>query len=283
MTRGVHLPVKGPNMEAREFLETVALGHIQIDQWVKGVDGDGKAIVERPWLTLASDIHTRSILAVVISFEPPSILTLLESLGQIVRPKEWLKTEFGGAMAASVRGMPRTLVVGHEWAQVGVSFYALCEAAGIDLVFAPLKTLEYKGHVERLLRTITEKVFHRLPGAIRHKPLEMSERELDPRSEDLLTLEELRDRLWCWACTDYSMRMHRGIGMAPSRALKLSLEQNGRPIIDDIHSLDDLMGQIARMRRSVVHVTMSAKAAPKTLANGHPQRVRRRGLSPRFG
>jgi putative transposase len=283
MTRGVHSPINGPNMDAREFLETVALGHIRIDQWVKGVEGDGKAIVERPWLTLASDIHTRSIVAVVISFEPPSILTLLESLDQIVRPKEWLKAEFGDAMAASARGMPRKLVVGNEWDHVGASFSTPCQSAGVDLVFAPLKTLEFKGPVESLLRTVTEELFHRLPGATRHKPLEMPGRELDPRSEDLLTLEELRDRLWRWACTDYSMHMHRGIGMAPSRALKLSLEQNDRPIIDDIHSLDDLMGQIERMRRSVVHVTMSAKATPKTLANGHPQRVRRRSLSPRFG
>jgi hypothetical protein len=42
--------------------------------------------------------------------------------------------------------------------------------------------------------------------------------------------------------------------------------KHGRPIIDDILSFDDLMGQIARMPRSVVYVTLSADASPKTLA-----------------
>jgi hypothetical protein len=266
MTRGVHSPAKGPGIAAHRFLETVAIGHIRIDAWVRAIDRDGKTtLVERPWLTLASDFHTKSFLAVITSFDPPSILTLMECLKQIVHPKEWLDAEFGHGMATAAWGRPGTLVVGDEWASVGATFQAMCEAVGIDLVYVPPKSLEFKGHVERLLRTVTEEVFHCLPGAIPHKSSDMSEQGLDPGSEDLLTLDELTDRLWRWACTDYSMRVHRGIGMAPSTALKFSLEQHGRPVIGDIPSLDDLMGQIVKMPSSVVYVS-SAEASPKRLA-----------------
>lgn len=246
MTHAVRSPAKGPDTEARRFLDTVVIGHIRVDAWVKAIDRDGKTtLVEQPWLTLASDFHTRSVLAAVTSIDSPSILTLMECLKQIVHPKEWLNAEFWDGAAATAWGRPRTLVVGNEWAHVGASLQAMCEAVGIDLVYAPLKSPEPKGHVERVLRTVTEEVFHCLPGAIPHKWSQMSERDLDPRSDNLLTLDELRGRVWRWVCTDYSMRVHRGTGMAPSTALELSLEQHGRPIIGDILSLEDLMGQIA--------------------------------------
>jgi putative transposase len=246
---------RGPGIEASRFLETVLIDHTWIDLWSKVVDDDGKTVTsERGWLTLALDLHTRIILAAILSYEPPSILTLMECLKQAVRPKKWLIAEFGDHMGASAWGKMATLVLDNEWAHVGVSFQVFCEAAGIDLIFAPLKTPEFKGQVERIFRTINEEVFHRLPGGIPHKPTEMTALGLEPRTEDLLTIEEIADRFWRWACTDYHMRVHRGIDMAPARALKLSLERHGRPTVDDIRSLDKLMGQTVRCRLSPVGV-----------------------------
>lgn len=246
---------RGPGIEASRFLETVVVDHTRIDTWSKVLDDADKAITsERGWLTLFLDLHTRIILAAILSFEPPSILTLMECLKQAVRPKKWLIREFGDHMGASAWGKMATLVLDNEWAHVGVSFQVFCEAAGIDLVFAPLKTPEFKGQVERIFRTINEEVFHRLPGGIPHKPTDMTALGLDPRNDDLLTIEEITDRFWRWACTDYHMQVHSGIGMAPARALKLSLEQHGRPTIDDIRSLDKLMGQSVRCRLSAVGV-----------------------------
>jgi putative transposase len=138
MTRAVRSPAKGPDIEARQSPGTIAIKHIRPDLWTTVIDRNGKTLfVERPWLTVASNIHTGSVVAVVTSYEPPSIPTLMQCLKQIAQSEEQINAEPVDGMASSAWGRPRTLVIDAEYDQVGSSFQTACAAAGIDLVFQP--------------------------------------------------------------------------------------------------------------------------------------------------
>jgi putative transposase len=117
---------------------------------------------------------------------------------------------------------------------------------GIDVLYAPVRNPEYKAIGERIFRTVNEECIHRLPGACPHKPTEMSALELEPRAEDLLSLEEIRERIWLFIITQYHTEVHEGIDMQPARAWDRGIERGEWQTVDDITAASKFLGQIKR-------------------------------------
>lgn len=238
---------RGFHAKADHILETVIIDHTRLDDWCKIVDEDGNQImVERPWLTIAIDVCSRSVLAAILTPDPPSILTLRECMLEIFTPKRWLVERFGEHAGADACGKPFTLVLDNDWAHTGVSLQVYAEALGINLIFAPVRNPEYKAIGERIFRTINEGCIHRLPGAIPHKPSEMSARDLDPRADELLTIDEVRERIWLFIVTIYHMEVHEGIGMQPARAWQRGVNRGEWVSIDDINAASKFLGHTKR-------------------------------------
>lgn len=235
---------RGRGMGATRALQYVMFDHTRVDAFAVLKDEDGNdLIVERPWLTLAIDVHTRAVVGAVLGFEPPSIYSVMLCLRQVVKPKRFLEDEFGEYKGATdCWGKPNTIIVDNGWEFVGKSFQVCCEAAGINVIWAPVKKPEYKAIVERSFETFNQHVWHRLPGAVPYKPHEMAARELDAKADASFTIDELEDRFWRAVVTIYHVEVHSGIELAPARAWNKSIREAGRPMIDDVGSLDKLLG-----------------------------------------
>lgn len=74
----------------RQAFDVVQFDHTKCDLFV--VDALYRTSVGRPWLSVAMDVATRAVLAILVTFEPPSATTVALLITRIVKPKSaWLK------------------------------------------------------------------------------------------------------------------------------------------------------------------------------------------------
>src|SRR5690606_6637252 len=135
----------------------------QVDVWAVVHDEHGEPLfVVRPYLTLAVDVYSRMILGAVLGFDPPSVSTVARCLKQVVRKKEFLWETYGyDKGGADGWGKPFTIIVDNGKEFVSPSFQSACEAAGIDVEWAPIKMPTYKAYVERAFGTLNSILWHK--------------------------------------------------------------------------------------------------------------------------
>jgi hypothetical protein len=80
-------------------------------------------------------------------------------------------------------------------AATGFSLHSV-KATARSMIWAPVKTPEFKCHVEHSFERTNAIYWHRLPSGIPHKPEVMSQLRLDPRKKADRTVQEMTDGLW---------------------------------------------------------------------------------------
>jgi putative transposase len=235
----------GRAIEACQPLEYIMIDHTRIDAWAAIYDEDGtKVLVERPWLTLAIDVYSRMILGAVLTYEPPSVYSALLCLRQVVRCKDFLIDKYGYHKGATDGwGAPKTVICDNAWEFVGLSFQVCCEAAGINVIWAPVKTPEFKTYAERAFGILNELVWHRLEEGIPLKPGAMSAMGLKPETKAVHTREWMHDKMWDAIVTIYHLEEHGEKKIIPAKWWRDGLVADGRPTIDDVRELDKLLGR----------------------------------------
>jgi putative transposase len=235
---------RGRLEEALRPLHRVMFDHNLVDAWAVAYgDGDTPHIVEKPWLCVAIDVYSRMVLAAILSFEPPSLNSVMACLRQVVRPKEDLIARYGAHKGATDGwGKPDTVIVDNAWENVGTAFQTTCEAAGINVEWAPVQTPTYKAYVERLFGTLNTQTWHKIEGGVPLTPMERSELGLDPKAKAVHSRASLEDKMWNGIVTLYHVEPHSTIKMAPANKWRRGLKNGGRPIPDDISVLDKVIG-----------------------------------------
>ncbi|TCU63752.1 putative transposase [Bradyrhizobium sp. R2.2-H] len=236
---------RGRPIKATRALEFVMIDHTRIDAWAVIYDEDGvKVLVERPWLTLALDVYSRMIVGAVITYENPSVYSALLCLRQVVRRKNFLIDRFGHHKGATDGwGKPGTVIVDNGWEFVGMSFQVCCEACGIDVIWAPVKSGEFKSYAERAFGTLNTMLWHRLEEGIPLKPDEMSALNLHPEIKAIHTKEWLFDKMWAAIVTIYHVEPHGEEQIVPAIRWRASLLDKGRWTVDDVTELDKVLGR----------------------------------------
>lgn len=244
-------------IEADRILQYVIFDHTMIDAWARIVDQDGHPIfAERPWLVVAMDVRSRAILAAIITFEPPSLLTIMQAVKQVVRRKTFLIAQYGDHKGATdCYGKPDTVLVDNAWENTGRSFKACLENAGISVIWAPVFTPEYKSYCERFFKTLNDCIWHKLESGIPFKPHEMSLRKLDPKAKAELLIEQLQALVWDFIVTIYHVEVSNGIGCAPALEWRRFIRGGHRPMIDDVRSLDRLFGGVVTCQLTTRGIT----------------------------
>lgn len=237
-----------PSIRADRILERVIFDATRCDEWSPITDEAGHTLLkERPWLTIAVDVKSTMVLAGVLTFEPPSLLTIMEALKQVLRPKDFLVAKYGYYKGATDGyGKIDTAVVDNGWENTGSSFQASCENVGISVEWAPLKTPEYKALCERLFKTFNDAIWHRMKSGIPYKPSEMSLRGLAPEKEGGPGIEVLQDLFWDFVVTCYHVEAGSGIGRAPAQEWRDGVAKGHRHFVDDINMVDRLFGGVRR-------------------------------------
>ncbi|MBB3952507.1 DDE-type integrase/transposase/recombinase [Aureimonas jatrophae] len=239
---------RGRGMVAERILQYVLIDDTEVDALALFTDADGNVVnTARPTLTLAIDLYSRMILGAVLTYDGLSLITVMECLRQVVRRKTFLESRWGPHKGATDGwGKPAEIIVDRAWQNVGISFKAICEAAGIDVHWASVKTPTYKPYVERAISTLNQHVWHRLPGGIPHDGRTMSKMGIKPREAADRNIEAMADDMWGAIVTIYHVEPHSGIGMAPARKWMKGPNRK-RPTIDDPKSLDKMFGRTHRV------------------------------------
>jgi putative transposase len=232
-------------IQASRPLEYVMLDHTRVDSWGNVEDENGKTLTqERPWLMLVVDVFSQVVLAAILTWAAPSIHTIVLALKQLVRPKDFLPEDlrhfknFGDFW-----GAPSFVIVDRAWENTGKSFKTMCESVGIRIIWAPVRTPEFKCYVEHAFHLLNSIYWHRLPGGIPHKPHIMKQLELNPRKNADRNLKQMNDGLW-YALRKHAFKVNSGLGMPPARAWQEGFRNHSRPMIDDISAFDSFLGKV---------------------------------------
>ena len=204
-----HKPVKGALTAERPLLV------VEIDSTVVDVHIRHpyiKVPIGRPWLTIAIDRHTRIILGIYISLDPPGALSTALCLRNAVLPKDgWLERLGATGCVFPGYGLMKEIYTdnGSEFTN-GVLDSAF-QAYRIRHSFRPPGDPAKGGIVERAIGTLMREV-RLLPGASYNDILRRAPK--DVHKSAAMTLLEL-ERYVAHAISRYHQTLHEGMHMAP--------------------------------------------------------------------
>jgi putative transposase len=205
---------------AEHALEVVQIDHTQSDVVV--LDRFTRKPIGRPWLSLAIDLATRTVPAFFVGMERPNAATVALLVSRIVQPKDaWLQ-HLGLTLDWPVFGIPRTIHLDNAAEFRSRALRTGCAQYGIDLDYRPVGRPNYGGHIERMNRTLMQRL-KGLPGATGNSPKDRKGRQ--PEESARLTLLEYERWLALEVGQRYHHSEHRGLfGGTPHGAWQHSVE-----------------------------------------------------------
>ena len=191
-------------------LSVVQIDHTKVD--VELVDDIEKRPIGRPNITIALDVFSRAVLGYFVSFENSSLLTTGLCLEHAMFPKDdWLES-LNIKHSWPVWGKPVCLHLDNAMEFRSHGLEDFCGEYGVRLEYRPVKTPHYGGHVERIIRTINERV-KTIPGAtfsnVRQKG------EYASTKQSVITLKDFQQWLGTYITGAYLNQPHSKIGMTP--------------------------------------------------------------------
>jgi putative transposase len=204
-------------------LALVQIDHTLVD--VIAVDSMTRQPIQRPWLTIAIDVHSRCVAGFHLTLEPPSATSVALCIAHAVLPKAgWLMAR-GVAGDWPVQGLIERLHLDNAKEFHSEALKRGCEQYGIAVDYRPVRTPHYGGHIERLIGTMMGKV-HLLPGTtfsdVRAKG------DWKPEDTAALTLEEIERWIGHAIVGVYHRDLHRGIGTTPVAAWERGILGDGQ-------------------------------------------------------
>jgi len=275
----------GKGLSATRILRVGAMDHTLLDG-VAVFDGAAMLPLGRPWLTVLIDIYSGCIVGFVLSFEPPSIYSVMECIKRANRPKVHLpRSADQFPILRMIFGRFDEIVVDNGKEFAGVAMQEALADIGTSLRLAPVGSPTYKAMVERLFGTLNSLLNTKLPGGVL-KPELLREFGYDPEKEAVLTLTELEELLW-EAIILFHITPRRGQAACPAQLWQESAQQHAIDVIRDDSQLDKMLGAVkypCRLTRSgvdlfdlVFHDEAKVAALLEDLIAYEPVRTRRKG------
>jgi putative transposase len=205
-------PVTG-SLEAPWPLSLIQIDHTLVDVIV--VDSLTRAPVQRPWLTLAIDVHSRCVPGFYLSLEPPSATSVALCIAHAALSKEGWLALLGVEASWPIWGIPERLHLDNAREFHSEALRRGCEQYGIGIDYRPVATPHYGGHIERLIGTMMGKV-HLLPGTTFSDTRVKG--DLDPGKSAVMTLDELQRWLAHAIAGEYHNSVHSALHLPPLAA-----------------------------------------------------------------
>lgn len=149
-------------------LSQVQIDHTRIDLMVW--DTKERVWLKRPWLTLVIDSASRVILGFHLSFDPPSVDSVVCALLMAMLPKHQILKQYGvEGVSWDSWGKPKEIQT--DWAQEFRSrdFRQVCLNYQIKPKLRPFAAKHWGGRIERLIGTMMA-ACHMLPGTTFSSP-----------------------------------------------------------------------------------------------------------------
>jgi putative transposase len=223
----------GKPLTASRILEKVIIDHTPLDAFVV-VDPERDIVAGRPWLTLAIDVHSRAILAWVITFRPPSYWTVAECLRRMNLPKRPPPADAARyPILVRICGKPCELILDNAVEFTGHGLEDAARSGSFSVRFCPIEAPRYRAIGERAMGTIPRLMLEHLPGAT--MPITYIRRSKHD-AEDLAvaTMNEI-EAIANKAIADYHTDCHDGInGQQPALAFQKSANRHGIDVMADV-------------------------------------------------
>lgn len=164
--------------------------------------------IGRPWLSLAVDVATRCVVGVYVGMDRPNAATVALLLTRVVLAKvSWLASLEVSA-EWPMHGIPKVLHLDNAAEFKSRALRSACSQYGVELMYRPAGRPYFGGHIERLNRTLMERV-HSLPGSTGSSPKGRKARA--PEREASLTIREFERWLVLEIAQRYHHNAHRGL------------------------------------------------------------------------
>lgn len=235
----------GPGKPATFRLEVVEIDHTRADVWV--IDHVSGYLLGRPWITIAIDRFTRMIVGVYIGFEPPSTHSVMQCIHNMINPKLKMLKEMGVQGPWNPFGAPVTVMVDNAQEFLSDSVRSTLAELNITIAQQPVNRPEFKGIVERAMRTIKEKGLTWMPGKVR--TFAKDSHGYDPEKSACISLDEFRKYFFLWLIFEYTNTTHSGIMDVPGRRWEEEVAR--RPVWIPNH-VNDLAAVLGLRKRGII-------------------------------
>ncbi|HEX7388125.1 MAG TPA: DDE-type integrase/transposase/recombinase [Castellaniella sp.] len=227
-------PVHG----SRPF-QYVHIDHTQLD--VELLDATTDKPLGRPWLTFAVDAYSRRIVALYLTFDPPSY----HSVMMIVRD-----------MVKRYGRLPEFFVVDNGRDLISQSFTVFLQLMGVHLRMRPAGHPRAGAIMERVFGTVNTQYVHNLAGNTKAtKQVRMTTGKHLPVNFAQWTLESLYYGLSHWAFDYYDCEPHPALGCSPRARFQAGLrDAGGRPHREILFTRDFLIATCPPADRGGVRV-----------------------------
>ncbi len=191
--------------------EIAHIDHTELD--IELVDPETGENRRRPWLTLMIDAFSRRMLAIFITFDPPSYRSNMMVIRECVR--RWGR-------------LPQTIVVDGGSDFRSVYFETLAAAFEITIKTRPGNEPRFGSVIERVFNTTNTEFIHLLRGNTKlRRNVRQVSRSHDPSRLAAWTMEILDESLCDWAYNCYDTDIHWTLKRSPRDVFESTLRLTG--------------------------------------------------------
>ncbi|RDC59410.1 hypothetical protein HME9302_00598 [Alteripontixanthobacter maritimus] len=223
----------GRPLTAGRILEKVIIDHTRLDAFLI-VDPERDIVGGRPWITFAFDVHSRAILAWVITFRPPSYWTVCETLRRMNLPKKPPPADAERyPILKRICGKPGELILDNAAEFTGHGLEDAAKSGSFSVRFCSVRRPRYRAIGERGIKTIQEKMLENLPG---HSMTIDYNRRTEHDGEELaIATPNEMEALANKAIAEYHTEPHDGINdQQPALVFQRSANKHGIDVMGDV-------------------------------------------------
>ncbi len=203
--------------------------------------------IGRPTIGSGLDRASRYPWCLHISFDPPSVHTVMQGLRNGMLPKTYLDQKVrAGEWDIKNRwvacGKPITVLFDRALENIGHDLTDFAAVAGFHLKFAPRKTGKYKGAIERFLKTLNYQLLHEQRGTTFANVIDRD--DYDPAKNAVITYDRLLEAVHKWLLDVYACSVHKGIRDIPIRLYEELVQRYPVQPIEDVQQLNMLFGRV---------------------------------------
>lgn len=186
------------------------IDHTQADVWA--VCSQTGRLLGRPWISFLTDAFSRRILALHLTFDPPSYRSCMMILRECVRRNSRL---------------PQILVLDGGSEFDSTYFETLLARCEVTKKSRPPAKARFGSTCERIFGTANKQFLHNLQGNTQAARSRQVTSSVDPRNHAAWPLKELHSRLSEYAYEIYDTLDHPALGQSPRAAFNAVMAQTG--------------------------------------------------------